>query len=255
MSNTHFHENRAEKHDPRTQAYSYGVNPQTGKLDLDWLPEFDKVGDGGLYTTVDDFVRWDQNFYTGAVGGREYITQLEERGRLSNGDTLNYAAGLKVDQYKRLKIVEHAGGFMAYRTEFLQFPEQRFSVICFCNLGTIDPVILARRIADIYLEPEFATRLERFAGRYRSDELGLELVVTVRHGDLYLARGTKPATRLDPVAADYGAKVKNAGDRFDYDSAWAHFTVTFRSEGDAPASSLTVESGRAKDMRFVAVRR
>ena len=35
-------------------------------------PEFDVVGDGGAYSTVEDLAKWDANFATGRVGGREW---------------------------------------------------------------------------------------------------------------------------------------------------------------------------------------
>ncbi len=255
MRNTHFHDDRTERHDPRTQAVGYYPAEPPAKLRSGLLPEFDKVGDGGLYTTVEDLAKWDQNFYSGKVGGPDFPAALLQRGVLASGDTINYAFALVVDQYKRLKSVEHSGTFMGYRNEFLRLPDQRFSVICLCNLGTIDPAILARRVADIHLESEFAGRLAPFAGDYGSDELGLELRVGVRGGDLYLERGGQPAVRLTPVVPEYGAKIKEEKDRFTFDSGLGDMTVTFLSDGQARVSALTVDAGRARNLRFVAVRR
>ena len=138
---------------------------------------------------------------------------------------------------------------MGYRTEFLRFPEQRFAVVSLCNLGTIDPSVLVRRVADIYLEPEFTRRLAGFVGKYRSEELELDVDISLRHGDLYLERGGKPAVRLDPALVDYGAKIKDAGDRFSFEGLGA-MTVTFVSEAGGPASAFTIDAGRAKGMRF-----
>ena len=57
-----------------------------------------------------------------------------------------------IGKYRGLPIVEHAGGMFGYRTETLRFPDQKFSVMCLCNLGSINPTHLAFEIADIYLE-------------------------------------------------------------------------------------------------------
>jgi hypothetical protein len=43
-----------------------------------------------------------------------------------------------------------------YRTEILRFPEQRFSVICLCNLGNANPGALSRSVADLYLKSALA---------------------------------------------------------------------------------------------------
>jgi CubicO group peptidase (beta-lactamase class C family) len=249
MRNTHFHEVRTERHDPKMVAIAYSPDGPGGKLKSGVLPEFDKVGDGGLYSTVEDMARWAGNFDTGTVGGPEFLKRQLERAVLASGDTINYAAGLAIDRYKSIPVVEHAGGFMGYRTEFLRFPEQRFAVIALCNLGTIDPAVLNRRVADVYLESDFARRLARFAGVYRSDELELDANVSLRGGDLYLIRGGQPAVWLEPALVDYGAKIKDAGDRFSFEGL-GQMTVAFIADGNGPASALTIDAGRAKGMRF-----
>ena len=61
-----------------------------------------------------------------------------------------------IESYRGARTVEHWGGLFGYRAEFLQFPEQRFTVICYCNVSTAMPALLARKVADLYLE----TKLE-----------------------------------------------------------------------------------------------
>jgi hypothetical protein len=48
--------------------------------------------------------------------------------------------------------VGHDGALFGYRTGILRFPEQRFTVVCLCNLSSSDPSALARAVADVYLE-------------------------------------------------------------------------------------------------------
>jgi hypothetical protein len=74
---------------------------------------------------------------------------------LNSGEKIDYAFGLMVSHYRGLKIVEHSGSFVGYKAQTLRFPDQRFSVICQCNLSSIDPVALSRRVADIYLADQF----------------------------------------------------------------------------------------------------
>src|SRR5215831_16632834 len=51
----------------------------------------DLVGAGGLWTTVEDLSLWDQNFYSGKVGGPSLIKELLTPGTLNSGERLNYA--------------------------------------------------------------------------------------------------------------------------------------------------------------------
>ncbi len=108
------------------------------------------VGASNIYTSIEDLARWDRNFYDAKVGGPAVIAQMLEPGTLNDGRKLAYAAGLRIGTYKGLKLVWHAGSSSS-RSEYLRFPDQRFSVICFANTGSIDPSELARKVADLYL--------------------------------------------------------------------------------------------------------
>jgi Beta-lactamase len=151
MTETHFHEDltRIVKH--RADGYA----PKSGGGFQLNTPYNERAGAGGLYTTVGDLFKWDQNFYEGRVGGTQLIDLMHTRGKLSSGQELGYAFALNVRQYKGLKIVEHAGALGGYRAALTRFPEQRFSVACLCNLGTINPDSLVDQIADLYLADHF----------------------------------------------------------------------------------------------------
>lgn len=151
MTETHFHEDmtRIVKH----RADGYAPKSDGGfRLDT---PYNERAGAGGLYTTVGDLLKWDQNFYDGRVGGMQLIDLLHTRGKLSSGQELDYAFALNVRHYKGLKVVEHGGALGGYRAALTRFPDQRFSVACLCNLGSINPDRLVSQIADIYLADQF----------------------------------------------------------------------------------------------------
>jgi CubicO group peptidase (beta-lactamase class C family) len=110
------------------------------------------AGPAGLMTTAGDLALWDNNFYTGQIGGHETIERMLAAGKLANGREINYASGLNVGRYRGLKSVEHSGEDAGYQADFLQCPEQKFSVVVLSNFGGFDAVSTARQIADLYLE-------------------------------------------------------------------------------------------------------
>ena len=59
MDSTHFHDRHG--HVVRGRAMGYSPN-ENGELELD-ISKNDCVGDGGVFTTVRDMLRWDSNFY------------------------------------------------------------------------------------------------------------------------------------------------------------------------------------------------
>ncbi|HWN97895.1 MAG TPA: serine hydrolase domain-containing protein, partial [Blastocatellia bacterium] len=135
MTSTHFHDDHSMIVKGRTSAYQ---RTKQGGLKVS-IPVFDTYGATSLFTTVEDMAKWDQNFVDKTVGGEAGINQMLSVGLLNNGKRLGYAFGLSLGEYKGLKTVGHGGADAGYRADFLRFPEQRFSVVCLCNLSTSNP--------------------------------------------------------------------------------------------------------------------
>jgi CubicO group peptidase (beta-lactamase class C family) len=122
-----------------------------GKFAVDWSTTYSVVGGGGLMSTVDDLMLWDNNFYASKLGKGGLSKELETHGVLNNGKQINYGMGLWIGAYRGQRVVEHSGGTFGYRSELLRFPQQRFSVITLCNLASADVEGLSRKVAEIYL--------------------------------------------------------------------------------------------------------
>jgi len=221
MTDTHFHEDltRIVKH----RADGYAPNPGGGfRLDT---PYNERAGAGGVYTTVGDLLKWDQNFYDGRVGGMQLINQMYTRGKLSSGQELDYAFALNVRLSKGLKVVEHGGALGGYRAALTRFPDQRFSVACLCNLGTINPDRLVNQVAEIFLADQFKdvaasaqaeskietaapgkfidlpeTELREKAGAYRDPLTGAVWRLSLQAGGL-ATNAFGPPVQLAPLSA------------------------------------------------------
>lgn len=120
------------------------------------VPNVDTVGSGGVYTTIEDLLLWDESFYTGKLGGKALLEQVETPGRLNSGAAMDYAFGLGVDQYRGLRRVWHNGALAGYRAILVRYPEQHLSVAVLCNRGDGDPDTLALKISDLYLSDRYA---------------------------------------------------------------------------------------------------
>ena len=139
----------------KNRATGYEPDGQGFRLDMS---NWDETGDGNVYTSVEDLYLWDQAFYNFKLG-KDVMDMLHTKGTLSSGKTIDYAFGLVVTEYKGLKVVEHGGAWAGFRAGIVRFPDEKFTVICLANLGTMDPSGLAFKVADIYLagklkEPE-----------------------------------------------------------------------------------------------------
>ena len=107
MEDTHFHDRPSHIVDRRAISYQdsdvdFDNYIATGhrEFQVSYLGNFDKVGAGGLYTTVRDLLLWDRNFYSGDVGAKPFLDLIHTRGVLNDGSEITYAFGLTVDEYR-----------------------------------------------------------------------------------------------------------------------------------------------------------
>lgn len=267
MASTHFHDDFNEIVPARATGYA----PRPGGGFALSQTTLNMVGDGTLYTTVEDLARWDQNFYEPRLGGgagKELLDLLLRPGVLESGEELDYAGGLYVWRYRGLPAVSHAGAFVGFRSEMLRFPEQRLTVICLCNLSSARPTRLAQAVAELYLadqmgppEPEEeddesegddtgprpqvgAAALEQLAGTYYSEELGVEYHLAPVAGGLELRVGRRDPLRLEPARIEAG----EAGQPEVFKGSW--LTVHFARDAGGRVTGFTLDSGRVKNLRF-----
>ncbi len=120
------------------------------------------VGDGGVFTNLDDFYKWDQNFYHDRLGdGSGWITREMQTPNTQltyskddtpeGGGTYAYGFGLDVIHKHGLLEIHHAGEYVGFNTDYSRYPKQKFSVILFCNGAQIDPEHLGNEVAALYL--------------------------------------------------------------------------------------------------------
>src|SRR5580693_1026750 len=184
------------------RAMAYDVKEKGGGYSLD-VSYFEQTGDGAVHTSVEDLQKWDENFYSGQIGGKEFLSEIQEVGKLNNGKLLLYAKGLHIEDHRGLRTVSHGGSWGGYRAELLRFPDQHFSVACLCNLGSADPSRRASQVADVYLASQLqpveapkpaakssapvkvsTAQLQSLAGAYRESSSFEVLTLEARQGQL-----------------------------------------------------------------------
>lgn len=253
MTRTRFYDDHNEMVKNRAASYV----PRRGGGFQIAATALDMVGDGNVFTCVEDLFLWDQNFYNNRLGkgGQELINLVQTTGTLNSGEKIDYAFGLVVGEYRGLRIVEHGGAFVGYRAMTMRFPDQRFSVVLQCNLGTMNPSNLARRIADIYLadrfkteaassrapEPTFielpAQELGEKTGAYRNQVNGAIWRLSVKDGKL-LAELPNTSIRFGAVSPS------------EFRSIGAPLDFTLRFEKQGPLLALRVQRGKDRPITF-----
>ena len=149
--------NRADAYTPiDDESNKYKINV----TNLSW------VGDGGVYTSLNDFIKWDENFYENklSMGGESLIqtmemtfeeTKVSKRNQKMDKEKENentYAFAQNLAYYNGYKRWSHSGSWVGWLAHYARFPELHFSTVVFCNTNEIDATIISDKVVDIYFE-------------------------------------------------------------------------------------------------------
>lgn len=226
------------------------------------IMRFDLVGSGGLYSNVQDLFLWDQNFYDNQLGkrGQVLIEEMLTNGRYKDGSAVDYAFALQNGEYRGLRTVSHSGALGGYRAQFLQFPDQQFSVIILGNVTTIAPEEKAYFVADICLADELESKstthvagasttvrvnppapniedLGLYSGQYYSEELDFHYDLVIEDDQLVLKIGEAYQFPLEPSTRSL----------FRMGNGW---TIEFKRQSGLRPVGFTLNAGRVSGLYF-----
>ncbi len=81
------------------RALAYDPAGKSGyKLNVSY---YEQLGDGAVHTSVEDLAKWDENFYSGRIGGKNFLDEFQQIGKLNTGKPLDYAKGLFIKTVSR----------------------------------------------------------------------------------------------------------------------------------------------------------
>ncbi len=262
MSDTHFHDdinvivkNRASGYSP-AEAGEFRIN----------MTQLEQIGTGSIYTTIEDFYKWDQNFYSNVLGkgSQSLIEMVETPGVLNNGESASYGFGLNVTRLYGLRTIGHGGSFVGYRSYYLRFPEQKFSIIILANQGPFPDYEIARKIALIYLKDRFTEPVDveqsnyrdgmdqagsdaqaiaitsdqraRYSGTYYSEELDAFYTLFEEGDSLLLRVGRYHTAAITPSASD----------KF----TWKFGSLEFQRDPGDTISGFLLHTGPIRNINF-----
>jgi CubicO group peptidase (beta-lactamase class C family) len=184
----------------RAVAYQEAADQEKGGQFRMLMPFENVFGNGGLLTTAGDLLRWNRNFTEMKVGGEKFVEAQLQQGKLNNGQTIAYAAGLMALKWRGLREVSHSGSTAGYQAWLGRYPDQGLSVAVLCNVASARATALGHHVADVYLSGVISTKdttpevrldqagLQRLAGIYASDRDHETVLVEVKDQRLQMGR-------------------------------------------------------------------
>ncbi|HSL88893.1 MAG TPA: serine hydrolase domain-containing protein [Ignavibacteriaceae bacterium] len=150
MNNTIAFENNINE--VANRAYGYTITDK--EIDLtDQSITSAVLGDGGIYSSLNDLYTWDQSLYTEDLIEKKYLAESWTPGITSEGDEFPYGYGWHLEKRYNSEAVYHTGSTKGFRNIIYRIPDRNFTIVILTNRNagperiTLD---LAYKIADFY---------------------------------------------------------------------------------------------------------
>ena len=126
--------------------------------ETDQSPTSAVLGDGGIYSSIDDLAKWDR-----ALRDHTLLTEAEMQPALTpvrlkggpakfpDATTPSYGFGWFLNPYKGHKRMSHDGETVGFRTTIQRFPDDDLTIIVLANRADLNPQDLALKAADLFL--------------------------------------------------------------------------------------------------------
>jgi CubicO group peptidase (beta-lactamase class C family) len=133
-----------------TVAFQHGISTVDNRA-FDQSNTSAVLGDGGIYSSVEDLFKWDQELYANRLVSASLRQESFTPGTLNDGTRTKYGFGWNIEPYKNLASVYHTGSTRGFRNAIFRLPDQHLAVIILTNRNEGEPIEIARKIADLML--------------------------------------------------------------------------------------------------------
>ncbi len=143
------------KNQVANRAYGY-TNDKGIWLETDQSPTSATLGDGALYSSVDDLIKWDDALRSHSLlSEKEFqpaITPVKIPGQssVSHKENEGYGFGWFLDTYQGRRRMWHTGGTIGFLTFIERFPDSNLTIIVLANRTDLNPKDLADKVANLY---------------------------------------------------------------------------------------------------------
>jgi len=153
----------------RTLAYEKGINEVPDRAyghsrrdgawrETDQSPTSATLGDGGIYSSLDDLARWDDSLRRATLLGeadmRPALAPVQTPAgppEAPDGSPAAYGFGWFLDPWKGRGRMWHYGETIGFRTAIHRFPADGLTVVVLANRSDLDASALALKVAGLFL--------------------------------------------------------------------------------------------------------
>ena len=105
------------------------------------------LGDGGIYSSIDDLARWDAALYDDRLLSAASRALAFTPATHTDNPSVDYGFGWRITG----ETLWHSGETRGFRNVILRYPRRHLTVIVLTNRNDPEPYDTARAIANLYL--------------------------------------------------------------------------------------------------------
>jgi CubicO group peptidase (beta-lactamase class C family) len=151
MKHTVFY--KREDHRDRNRAFGYSKQGSThgdAFVRTDQSLTSSTLGDGTVYSSVDDLYNWDQALYTESLVKAETLKEAFTPA-VAVDESGGYGFGWFIENKGGKRMVWHSGNTIGFTAVIQRFPDERFTVIVLTNRNDAQLVDTINAIEELYL--------------------------------------------------------------------------------------------------------
>lgn len=134
------------------RAYGYTIEESSIRL-TDQSTYSAVLGDGGIYSNLEDLYKWDQSLYTDQLLGQEYLDMAFTNHKTNDGEFMDYGYGWRIENYKGMDILYHTGSSIGFRNIIYRIPSKNFTAVILTNRdagGEFSTLTSVHKVVDVF---------------------------------------------------------------------------------------------------------
>jgi CubicO group peptidase (beta-lactamase class C family) len=220
------------------RAIAYDKSDSSYETDM---PDEYVYGNGGLLTTTEDLLKWDDYYQSGKLGDPLLLSKQVQTEPLNNGVMNIYGAGLFIRKVVGWKSIDHNGATASYRAYPQTFPELSLSFAILSNTSQFNINYVAYAVRKIFVPDKSVETqenktsinlpdsvLNNFTGLYVNERDGSAFQLFAKNNHLILDSSTSLITVSNNTFKTDNFRFEINGDNGLYISSSPVDTVHFK---------------------------
>lgn len=110
------------------------------------------LGDGGIYTSVEDMFLWNEALSKNQFISNSMLNEAWRKSKLNDGSGVDYGYGWRLDEFNGYHRIYHTGSTCGFSNVYMRIPGRNLSVIVLMNTRDLPALEYGEKVAVLFLQ-------------------------------------------------------------------------------------------------------